>query len=55
MTLTTLALAGCAGFSNDGGMDRVSALSKERIGHALPSPGAQQEGKDRLQSLLAAP
>ena len=53
--LITLALAGCAGFSNDGGMDRVSALSKERIGHALPSAEAQREGKDRLQSLLAAP
>ena len=53
--VVTLALAGCAGFSSDGGMDRVNALSKERIGHALPASGAKPETRDRLQSLLAAP
>ena len=32
IALTTLLLAGCAGFSPDGGLDAVSALTRERAG-----------------------
>ena len=34
--LLPLVLMGCANFSSDGGFDRVSALSRERIGHPAP-------------------
>lgn len=49
--LTTL--SGCAGFSADGGKDRVDALAKARIGQALPanSPAAG----DEVRRMLAAP
>ena len=50
-----LALAGCAGFSGDGGIDRVSALSRERTGHALSAPGSQHDGGARRTALLSAP
>lgn len=35
MALSALILTGCATFSRDGGMDAVSALTNERIGHAV--------------------
>ncbi|MFT3718478.1 TolC family protein [Pseudorhodoferax sp.] len=50
--LAALLLAGCAGFSPDGGMDRVAALARERTGHA-PRPGA--EAAARAAELLRAP
>ena len=58
LAAASLALAGCASFSDDGGMDRVSALAQERTGHAVTW---QRETKDaalaqaRAGELLAAP
>ena len=49
-----LALAGCAGFSADGGIDRVSALSRERTGHAV-QPADTEARDQRIGQLLAAP
>ncbi len=52
--LLPLALAGCAGFSADGGVERVSALSKERTGYPVKvvNPEAREE---RLSQLLSVP
>ncbi|MES2324213.1 MAG: hypothetical protein V4633_18305 [Pseudomonadota bacterium] len=47
LLLLTLALAGCAGFSGDGGQAGVHTLVQERGG---PAPG-----RARLADLLAAP
>ncbi len=46
-------LAGCASFSDDGGVSRVGTLSRERVGHAVEreTPRSQQ----RVAELLAAP
>ena len=46
-------LAGCASFSPDGGVDRVGALSSERIGHAVKRDGP--EARQRVAALLAEP
>jgi len=48
LLLLTLALAGCAGFSGDGGQAGVHTLVQERGGPALPAQA-------RLADLLAAP
>lgn len=52
-------LAGCAGFSGDGGRSRVDALTSSRIGQPLSaSPDAQrdlQTAQAEVQRLLAAP
>ena len=53
-----LVLAGCASFSNDGGMSRVSSLTQERTGHGV---AYQREGSDarsaqtRVSELLQTP
>lgn len=52
--LLPLALAGCAGFSKDGGMERVSVLSKERIGYTVPT-GSTEMLQARVDALLSAP
>ncbi len=52
--LLPLALAGCAGFSADSGVGRVSALSKERTGLAV-QPYAQESRSDRMSQLLSSP
>jgi len=55
---STLVLAGCASFSDDGGMNRVSSLTQERTGHAVAyqrddqAAGAAQA---RADELLKAP
>ncbi len=54
----TLLLAGCAGFSPDGGLDRVSALSRERTGHVVPAvttdaSEAPEALRQRLDALLS--
>jgi len=51
--LLPLVLAGCAGFSADGGMERVSALSQERTGHKVSVVGTESR-KERLSQLLSA-
>ncbi len=50
-------LAGCAGFSADGGMERVSALSKERTGHSVSAVSAAgtEMRQQRLSQLLSSP
>ena len=56
--IATLALAGCASFSSDGGFDTVGRLTKERIGQ-MPSyqrTGAQADAaKTRVAELLRQP
>jgi len=55
---SSLVLAGCASFSDDGGMDRVSSLTRERTGHAV---AYQRDAHDvdaaqaRVAELLQAP
>ena len=56
--LLPLTLLGCANFSADGGLERVSELSRERIGYSAPnllnttnSPTAQA----RINTLLSEP
>ncbi len=46
-------LAGCASFSPDGGVDRVGALSRERVGHAVDRERPQT--RERVSALLAEP
>jgi outer membrane protein TolC len=56
--LAASVLAGCAAFSPDGGMDRVSALTKERTGQGIaPQRSAQDAGqaRARVAELLAQP
>ena len=61
--LAPLALTACAGFSPDGGIDRVSALSSERIGQAVKpavnpavTPAVNPaDAKAALETLLSAP
>lgn len=65
-TLVALALAsvlaGCAGFSEDGGRSRVDALAGARIGQPLPAaadarhnPNDAQAAQDEVRRVLAAP
>ena len=62
--LLSLALLGCANFSADGGLNRVSELSKERIGNSatniLNAPNVANaanspEVQERINALLSAP
>ena len=62
--LLPLALLGCANFSADGGLNRVSELSKERIGNSatniLNAPNVANaanspEVQERINALLSAP
>lgn len=53
--LLPLILPGCASFSPDGGVDRVSELSKDRIGYAVPKAPSTPQAKERISALLAAP
>ena len=48
----SVALAGCAGFSPDGGLDRVSSLTRDRAGFGVQRESA--EGKAQVRELLAA-
>ena len=62
--LLSLALLGCANFSTDGGLNRVSELSKERIGssatnvlnaHNVANAVNSPEVQERINALLSAP
>ncbi|HEX7637974.1 MAG TPA: TolC family protein, partial [Burkholderiaceae bacterium] len=56
--LALLALAGCAELPADGGMDRVSALTQERTGHALVyqrDAADAEAARARVAELLRAP
>lgn len=46
-------LAGCASFSPDGGVARVSTLSSERVGHGVERDS--QQTRARVDALLAEP
>ena len=48
-----LLLSGCASFSQDGGMQTVSALADARTG--APAALADKGGEDKLTQLLAQP
>jgi len=52
-----LMLAGCAGFSPDGGLDRVSSIAAERTGQdlRLPRADAAQPAQAELDALLKQP
>ncbi len=52
--LLALTLAGCAGFSADGGLERVAALSKERTGHSVKAATPELR-EHRLSQLLSSP
>lgn len=54
------AMAGCAGFSSDGGLDAVSALTRERSGQQIDflrpgTAGISAASQARSQALLAQP
>ncbi|MFC3457781.1 TolC family protein [Massilia haematophila] len=56
-----LALAGCAGFSGDGGLDAVSVMTGERVGQQVrlqrataPAPAVQAELDELLRQPLSA-
>lgn len=55
LALTVLAalLAGCAGFSPDGGLDRVSALTQARTGHTVQRDS--DAVRTQVRALLDAP
>ncbi|MCA0174719.1 MAG: TolC family protein [Proteobacteria bacterium] len=58
LTLATLALSGCASFSDDGGFGTVAQLSRERIGQApthLRTAGQTDSAQARIAELLAQP
>jgi len=51
-------LLGCANFSADGGLNRVSELSRERIGYSIPSVHNTMNSsaaEARINTLLSAP
>lgn len=55
---STLVLAGCTSFSDDGGMNRVSSLTQERTGHAVAYQRDDQgagAARARAGELLKAP
>jgi outer membrane protein TolC len=57
LTVTVL-LSGCASLSSDGGMNDVSALTKQRTGQSLAltgSPENIQENSQQISKLLAMP
>ena len=47
----TVTLAGCAGFSPDGGLDRVSSLTRDRAGFGVQRES--DEGKAQVSEMLA--
>ena len=47
----TVALTGCAGFSPDGGLDRVSSLARDRAGFGVQRES--EEGQAQVRELLA--
>lgn len=49
--VSTLILTGCAGFSPDGGLERVSSLTRERTGSGVQRDS--EEGQSRVNALLA--
>jgi outer membrane protein TolC len=56
--LSTLLLAGCATFSADGGLDSVSALTRERTGVAVSlqrSPEDAEAVRSAVEKMLSAP
>jgi outer membrane protein TolC len=53
--LSILALAGCATFSEDGGLDSVSALTRERIGQDGRFSKAGAQSGTALEQLLGQP
>lgn len=58
MALSALALTGCATFSADGGLDTVSALSKERTGQSVRqarSDADRTEFENTINQLLSEP
>jgi len=62
LTLTAaasaFALAGCASFSNDGGMNHVSSLTQERVGHGVAYQREENDAlsaRTRVSELLQAP
>ena len=50
----SLALTACANFSSYGGRDRVSELSKERIGYPAPPVTSTPQTQERLKTLLSS-
>lgn len=55
IALASLALAGCATFSKDGGLNEVSALTVERTGHAVQRQAPTDDAKAAIAELLAQP
>ena len=58
VALAGLLLTGCATFSNDGGLDTVSALTSERTGHTVSRQASEDEAKAAraaIAGLLAKP
>jgi outer membrane protein TolC len=55
LALAALLLSGCASFSQDGGMDAVSAMTQARTGQALPRANADADNAPALAALLAEP
>jgi outer membrane protein TolC len=56
--LATVVLTGCATFSRDGGLDTVSAMTKERTGHPVQfaKPGSKAEATEHnIDQLLSKP
>ena len=56
--LLPLTLLGCANFSADGGLNRVSELSRERIGYSVPNvlnTTNSSIAEARISTLLSAP
>jgi outer membrane protein TolC len=56
--LLPLTLLGCANFSADGGLNRVSELSRERIGYSVPNvlnTTNSSAAQARISTLLSAP
>jgi len=51
--VTVLILSGCATFSNDGGLDAVSALTAERTGQDVRLPKATADGQSAQAELSA--
>jgi outer membrane protein TolC len=58
LAATTVFATGCASFSSDGGFDKVSELTGERLGQAVPPQRTEadmQLARARVTELLAAP
>jgi outer membrane protein TolC len=58
VAVAALVLAGCASFSPDGGMGKVSDLTKERTGQAVSAQRSEQEAdtaRSRISEILKQP